>query len=288
MCLKRHPPLQTPIISIPSSSTNTKHQKIMQETHLWPKNLPTTIPTTMTLKGSTNLYNKLSHRRRDSDELDVFEAARYFSGGLDIFITPSTSHKAKTLENPLRSPLPTSKSQGVVDKQLKENKSKQPASPGGRLARMLNSLFNQTASSSKKKSKSNTTTTTHSKKDESLVERRSSISGSCTAPTYSKTYHSCYKKCSGEVLDDKKAMHVSWFKTNYGDQGLHLKEERRKVRQVRTNVEVDDGGDSDSSSDLFELKNYDLGGFSSGLPVYGTTHMEGIKRGKGTSHGAYV
>ncbi|KAK1293046.1 hypothetical protein QJS10_CPB17g02106 [Acorus calamus] len=258
----------------------------MQETHLWPKHLPTTIPTTMTLKGSTNLYNKPSHRRRDSDELDVFEAAQYFSGGLDVFITPSTSHKPKILDIPLRSPLPTSKSQRVVDKQLKEKKSKQPVSPGGRLARMLNSLFSQTASSSKKKSKSNTTTTTHSKKDESLIERRSSISGGCTAPTYSKTNHSCYKKCSGEVLDDKDAMHVSWFKTNYGDHGLHLEEER-KVREVRRNVEVDDG-DSDSSSDLFELKNFDLGGFSSGLPVYGTTHMEGIKRGKGTSHGAYV
>ncbi|KAE8705382.1 REVERSIBLY GLYCOSYLATED POLYPEPTIDE 3 family protein [Hibiscus syriacus] len=42
--------------------------------------------------------------------------------------------------------------------------------------------------------------------------------------------------------------------------------------------ETDDGADSDSSSDLFEL-NYDLSIYSSGLPVYETTHMDTIKRG---------
>uniref|UniRef100_A0A803QQ28 Uncharacterized protein n=1 Tax=Cannabis sativa TaxID=3483 RepID=A0A803QQ28_CANSA len=35
---------------------------------------------------------------------------------------------------------------------------------------------------------------------------------------------------------------------------------------------------SDSSSDLFELQNYDLGCYSSGLPVYETTNMDTIKR----------
>ncbi|KAL8120981.1 protein BIG GRAIN 1-like E [Apium graveolens] len=44
--------------------------------------------------------------------------------------------------------------------------------------------------------------------------------------------------------------------------------------------EMDDGAESDSSSDLFELQNYDLGcGYSSGLPVYETTHMNSINRG---------
>nr|XP_010936493.3 protein BIG GRAIN 1-like E [Elaeis guineensis] len=41
----------------------------------------------------------------------------------------------------------------------------------------------------------------------------------------------------------------------------------------------DNGGESDSSSDLFELKNIDFGEFSSGLPVYGTTDVEMIERG---------
>jgi hypothetical protein len=43
---------------------------------------------------------------------------------------------------------------------------------------------------------------------------------------------------------------------------------------------VDDGTESDSSSDLFELQNYDLAGtYSNGLPVYETTRMDSIKRG---------
>lgn len=51
--------------------------------------------------------------------------------------------------------------------------------------------------------------------------------------------------------------------------------------------EIDDGADSDSSSDLFELQNFDLGGcYSSGLPVYETTHMDSIKRSAPITSGA--
>ncbi len=50
--------------------------------------------------------------------------------------------------------------------------------------------------------------------------------------------------------------------------------------------EVDDGGESDSSSNLFELQNYDLGYCASGLPVYETTDMDSIKRGAPISNGA--
>lgn len=52
-----------------------------------------------------------------------------------------------------------------------------------------------------------------------------------------------------------------------------------KEKDLRRIGEVDDGFESDSSSDLFELQNYDLGLYSSGLPVYETTHMERINRG---------
>ncbi|OIW02200.1 hypothetical protein TanjilG_21853 [Lupinus angustifolius] len=48
---------------------------------------------------------------------------------------------------------------------------------------------------------------------------------------------------------------------------------------------VDDGAESDSSSDLFELQNCDLGYCSSGLPVYETTNMDNIKRGTPISNG---
>lgn len=53
--------------------------------------------------------------------------------------------------------------------------------------------------------------------------------------------------------------------------------EEKEFRKL--NEMMDDGGESDSSSDLFELQNYDLGIYSTGLPVYETTHMDtAVKR----------
>ncbi|KAH7833706.1 hypothetical protein Vadar_008889 [Vaccinium darrowii] len=65
--------------------------------------------------------------------------------------------------------------------------------------------------------------------------------------------------------------------------------ETKELRKFDDLVDDDDGAESDSSSDLFELKNYDLGYHcSSGLPVYETTHMDSIKRGapRSISNGA--
>ncbi|KAK1389845.1 Protein BIG GRAIN 1-like protein E [Heracleum sosnowskyi] len=129
---------------------------------------------------------KLYHYRRDSDELDVFEAARYFSGAsedqklsraggrnsLDITMMSSTRSsivQAQTYQC----------SDVMMEKPItKEKKYKQPNSPGGRLASFLNSLFSQN-SSKKKKSKS---CSAQSMKDEDHEipggrrKRRSSIS----------------------------------------------------------------------------------------------------------------
>ncbi|KAI3818205.1 hypothetical protein L1987_12008 [Smallanthus sonchifolius] len=52
-----------------------------------------------------------------------------------------------------------------------------------------------------------------------------------------------------------------------------------EIRELKSFILDDDDGDSDSSSDLFELTNCDLGYYSSGLPVFETTHMDSIKRG---------
>ncbi|KAK9074567.1 hypothetical protein SSX86_007165 [Deinandra increscens subsp. villosa] len=53
-----------------------------------------------------------------------------------------------------------------------------------------------------------------------------------------------------------------------------------EIRELKSFIlDDDDGGDSDSSSDLFELTNCDLGYYPSGLPVFETTHMDSIKRG---------
>ena len=125
-------------------------------------------------------YKKSLHRRNNSDELDVFEAARYFSGYNEAgagyngaaytqkFTREDHKHSWRggrmSLDVPMRNPLPHHLHQQphAVEKQiLKEKKYKQPSSPGGRLASFLNSLFSQT-SAKKKKSKS----TTQSMKDD--------------------------------------------------------------------------------------------------------------------------
>ncbi|KAK7309903.1 hypothetical protein RJT34_07014 [Clitoria ternatea] len=119
-------------------------------------------------------HKKSFHRRNDSGELDVFEAARYFSGYNEVLAGSTTTFTQKiiredqirhgqhrgriSLDMPMRTLLPQQFHHGM-EKQMKENNNKkhnnhkQPSSPGGRLASFLNSLFSQSASK-KKKSKS--------------------------------------------------------------------------------------------------------------------------------------
>ncbi|KDP41333.1 hypothetical protein JCGZ_15740 [Jatropha curcas] len=311
---------------------------------------------------TSKLYKKTFHLRNDSDELDVFEAARYFSGYNEGSGYNGASYTQKvikedyrhqwrggrmSLDVPMRTPLPHQQSKTVEKQILKEKKYKQPSSPGGRLASFLNSLFNQT-SSKKKKSKS----TTQSMKDEDESpsgrrKRRSSIShfrssssadtkslysssssGFRTPPPYAHTPTKSYKdfrsysdhkqvislpkhngnvKSTGlqnEILDDKRIADLSWldekfkFSDGFSEKSKNLGSlkyiEKDRIwvdqypseeKEFRKFNEVDDGAESDSSSDLFELQNYDLGIYSSGLPVYETTHMDSIKIGAPISNG---
>ncbi|KAL5826225.1 hypothetical protein ACOSQ4_018022 [Xanthoceras sorbifolium] len=324
----------------------------------------------ITLSDTDKIYKKSFHHRNDSGELDVFEAARYFSGYNEAAGYHCGTYSQKimredrqawrggriSLDIPLREPLPQhantvsyQKQSHTIEKQLmKEKKYKQPSSPGGRLASFLNSLFNQ-SSSKKKKSKS-----TQSMKDEEESpggrrKRRSSVShfrsssnadskslysssssGFRTPPPYANTPTKSYKDFrsysdhkqvmslskhnNGQVKpaatqneaisDDKRSTDLSWldekFKIIDAYSEKHksfgnrfLEKERIWVDQYSSEEkdckkfnEIDDGADSDSSSDLFELQNYDLGKYSSGLPVYETTHMDSIKRGAPISNGA--
>ncbi|XP_051145291.1 protein BIG GRAIN 1-like E [Andrographis paniculata] len=107
------------------------------------------------------------HRRKDSDELDVFEAAGYFSGAVnDDLINPGREERHDRVQKPSRMSLdnvrarnPMIAGAGARDNRQKlqkkesSKKCKQPSSPGGRLASFLNSLFHQ-ASLKKKKPKS--------------------------------------------------------------------------------------------------------------------------------------
>lgn len=139
------------------------------------------------------VHKKSFHRRNDSGELDVFEAARYFSGYNEAPTMMMMKEERSSwrggrisLDMPIRNVLDQHAQHHhhhhhAVD-QNKQNmkekiKYKQPSSPGGRLASFLNSLFNQSGSK-KKKSKSSTT---QSMKDEEESpggrrRRRSSIS----------------------------------------------------------------------------------------------------------------
>ncbi|KAJ7943313.1 protein BIG GRAIN 1-like E [Quillaja saponaria] len=312
------------------------------------------------LLESDKIHKKSFHRRNDSAELDVFEAARYFSGCNEaVCYNASTNYTQKiirderhgyrgriSLDMPIRNLLP--QHCHVVEKQKKEKKHKPPSSPGGKLASFLNSLFNQSASR-KKKSK----TSTQSMKDEDESpggrrKRRSSIShfrssgtdtkslysssnsGFRTPPPYAQTPTKSYKEfknysdhkqpavslskynnghvkatttLQNELLDDKKKIDHSLLEEKqklrnewsekYRNLANELSEKDNiwaekyssEEKDLRSFNDIDDGAESDSSSDLFELQNYDLGYSSSGLPVYETTNMDNIKSGAPISNG---
>ncbi|XP_022877048.1 protein BIG GRAIN 1-like E [Olea europaea var. sylvestris] len=262
------------------------------------------------LSDPIKMYNKPFHGWNDSGELDVFEAARYFSGGsadevLGSETVPKTARMS--LDMPTTRTLIPSQIY-VMEKQiLKEKKNKQPSSPGGRLAHFLNSLFKQ-ASLKKKKSKTGVKMT----KDEEESpggrrKRRSSIShfrtassttdskslyssissGFRTTPPHANTPIKSYKdirnfsdsnrtisgqKFNGNVksdyssswLDDKFKFNHGYPEKNWADKYPMEENEFRKFS------DVDDGADSDSSSDLFDLPNHELEFYSSDLPVYET------------------
>ncbi|KAE8730020.1 REVERSIBLY GLYCOSYLATED POLYPEPTIDE 3 family protein [Hibiscus syriacus] len=276
------------------------------------------------------MLKKSFHRRNNSGELDVFEAARYFSGYNDVasyncatFSQNMMGRVSLDVPMTMRNILP--QQSHVVDKKIKDKKYKQPNSPGGRLASFLNSLFNQTGSK-KKKSKS----TTQSIKDEEDCpsgRRRSSIShfrsssttdtksfyssssSSFRTPSYGHTPTKSYKEfrnhldhkqvsslssnnigltkptaLQNAIIDDKwntNTTEYSWldeklkFNNDYSESTRHRDQYPSDEKEIGkfNETETDDGADSDSSSDLFEL------------PVYETTHMD-TKRGAPISNGA--
>ncbi|KAK1419882.1 hypothetical protein QVD17_29302 [Tagetes erecta] len=138
------------------------------------------------------------HNRNGSGELDVFEAAGYFSGANEnlngtrenISVeanTLSTNNSQTYSMRPIRrmsldmlnhrgNPINPIQSMLIENPMnTKEKKFKQPSSPGGKLAHFLNSLFNQ-ASSKKSKSKKKSTNDEDETPSGWKRKRRSSIS----------------------------------------------------------------------------------------------------------------
>ncbi|CAA2967259.1 Hypothetical predicted protein [Olea europaea subsp. europaea] len=274
------------------------------------------------------MYKKSFHQMNDSGELNVFEAARYFSGGTNEVPGATFAHKiigedrqsaVKTarrmsLDVPptmmLRHSLPLQ-----MEKKMKEKKHKKPSSPGGKLAHFLNSLFNQT--SSKKKSKSSTQSVKESEEESPGCRRKrrssisffhtitntadsksiysSSSSGFRTPPPAPYTRNPTKRHTDYAFSDDKIRFSNGIFEKNknsnlgYSNRSRKNWSERQfpsEEKEFRKINDFDDGADSDSSSDLFDLPNHDLYYYSSGLPVYETTHMNSIKRGPPISGGA--
>ncbi|KAM7272559.1 hypothetical protein ACFE04_027222 [Oxalis oulophora] len=295
--------------------------------------------TTGIVSSSTESYKKAFHTRNDSGELDVFEAANYFSGYNEINSSQYNKSMMRddchqrsgrvsriSLDVPLMRRnssllLPTqqynnnnSNNNNSNNNNNKEKKFKQPSSPGGRFANFLNSLFHQ--ASSKKKSKS---MVNHDQEENNQVsgwrrKRRSSISHFQSSTTtiidddlssHSKSGFRTPPVCN---INNNAAAPVAFTPTkNYkefrsiSDHTTKKSSNDKKININNNNNnklkfdnarimnnslkeddhDHDDGVESDSSSDLFELPNYDLGIYnsSSGLPVYETTRMESIKRG---------
>lgn len=207
---------KTLLFLLPSSNFAHKHQPAPSLKYLQHQlkketlNLKVSTLSTMSIistgvlsadTATDKIHKKSFHRRNDSGELDVFEAARYFSGyneapvNLNNNSTSTFPQKVMkedrswrggrmSLDMPIRNALHHPPQQHphhhhvvLEKKNIKDKKYKQPSSPGRRLASFLNYLFNQSASK-KKKSKSSTT---QSMKDEEESpggrrRRRSSIS----------------------------------------------------------------------------------------------------------------
>ncbi|EOA35471.1 hypothetical protein CARUB_v10020681mg [Capsella rubella] len=309
----------------------------------------------MSMKGISSAEpDKLSRRislthKRNSGELDVFEAAVYFSGyneasSGDHRNTQKYGYNAAREENRrkwgilgggrrISLDLPIRCSEQVhhlhqdhhevttIKDRLSNVRHKQPSSPGGKIASFLNSLFHQAGSKknkSKSKSKpteseveeevpggvswmkrrrrssishflsssrSNSTTTTTSSSSKSLIS--SSSSGFRTPPPYLNTPTKNYKQflnytsATKQVVEEDKKTNreFSWL-----DEKLKVMESLSENQRNWADDEdddrrikregYDDGMESDSSSDLFELQNYELS--RGGLPVYETTNVANI------------
>lgn len=291
----------------------------------------------------SKINNYSFSRRHDSGELDVFEAARYFSGvheNSDDYNMIDFPHKSNgeevqrpermRLDSIMRNPIPSPNNALMHQKKIKEiKKNKPPNSPGSRLASFLNLLFNHT-SSKKYKSKSVGTITDLEQATALHAGRRigrsSKIYSRNPTDTASavdlKSMYSCsssgfrtpplpfsniptkpddefvrlfYSKNGGNLK--AKSLHDAFFFDKISTDYISLSiEEKLRISIKNSEVnwideypseeqgfrkfsDADDGADTDSSSELFDLPNHDLDVFGNGLPVYETTRMNSIRRG---------
>lgn len=247
------------------------------------------------------------HSQADSDEIDVFEATWYFSGGVDgaglglqramreeRLISRGGDRSLDTLARSTRLPQQSK----MVENQRNDKKSRQPSSTGRRLASFLNSFIKQAIY----RKKSRALNPNESEEDASFEKmhaerRKGSINYSqrMKSNDYSilcSTERCCNGKSSGhqkyapfcsqrELGCDKRVIDEDWLveransmdgypenKWLTGEAGNRLLDKealwseefmKKQHKWFRRTEEEEDRGGSESSSELFELKNYDLG-----------------------------
>lgn len=216
------------------------------------------------MSSSTSLQQTL-RRRRDSNELAVFEATKYFSGEIG---TPRALRDAPQLEAEHRE-----KSDQVMEMTRyveEEGNCKQPCSPGGKLASLLYSLFQQsTALKNKKKKKKKLPKSSKSEIEEGKLRKYNTlyVSSSSGSEFPTPSLYSSKRK----AWEEKSASDCCYE--------FAKQEELWSAEEKREFGKEEDGAESDSSSDLFELKCYDLNDLSTELPVFGSTDMKVFKGG---------
>ncbi|CAD5316715.1 unnamed protein product [Arabidopsis thaliana] len=199
-------------------------------------------------------------------------------GGKIASFLNSLFHQAGSKKNKSKSKSKTKPTDPEVEEEI-------PA--GGWMRRRRRSSISHFFSSSR--STSTTTTTTASSSSKSLIS--SSSSGFRTPPPYLNTPTKNYKqflnytsatKQVGEE-ETKTNKEYSWL-----DEKLKVMESLSENQRIWSDDEdidddrrikregEDDGMESDSSSDLFELQNYELS--RGGLPVYETTNVANINK----------
>ncbi|CAL9752027.1 unnamed protein product [Musa acuminata subsp. burmannicoides] len=229
-----------------------------------------------------------AHRQGDSDEIEVFEATRYFSGEIGtcegLGLQGSTREERvswgagrRSLDT-LKAILP-GRSRKADDQCKEKKKNKQRSSPGGKLASFLNSLFKQTISRKKSQFKDRRFEEMHTGR------RRSSVSCSQTVRINELDYSN--SKPSGHQI---KPAHFSshrdaWYERAKSMDGYP--ENKWVIDGVANGQDKEelsmpteeDGGWSESSSDLFELNTFHLASDPfTDLPVYGSPNSDTLER----------
>lgn len=189
-----------------------------------------------------------SRRRNSSGELDVFEAALYYSGEVQeanlIGIQRAVAESRRSVDTPGRETTELFQRLEKSDRQSKNKGERQPC-PGAKLASSIRSFFNQVIS--KKKA------------SEYPLEKQAKRSSRerCEKPTPSlpQQREALRDGRSAKSTDGYKRCMVNARAAAPPGEALIAKAGKWRGRTE----EEEDGGVSDSSSDLFELESYAMG-----------------------------